>query len=70
MWHAATTDGDGLIDLAVTNFYGESTTLFHNLGQGLFVDHTAAARAGCAQPVTFWASGPPSSMPTTTADST
>ncbi len=34
-------DGDGLIDLAVTNFYGESTTFFHNLGQGLFVDHTA-----------------------------
>ena len=36
-------NGDGLIDLAVTNFYGESTTLFHNLGRGLFVDHTAAA---------------------------
>jgi tetratricopeptide (TPR) repeat protein len=35
-------DGDGLIDLAVTNFYGESTTFFHNLGQGLFADHTAA----------------------------
>ena len=41
-------DGDGSIDLAVTNFYGESTTLFHNLGQGLFVDHTAAA--GLAAP--------------------
>ena len=41
-------DGDGLIDLAVTNFYGESTSLFHNLGQGLFVDHTAAA--GLAAP--------------------
>jgi enediyne biosynthesis protein E4 len=41
-------DGDGKIDLAVTNFYGESTTLFHNLGQGLFVDHTAAA--GLAAP--------------------
>jgi tetratricopeptide (TPR) repeat protein len=36
-------DGDGLPDLAVTNFYGESTTLFHNLGGGLFADRTAAA---------------------------
>jgi hypothetical protein len=35
-------DGDGRIDLAVTNYYGESTTFFHNLGQGLFADHTAA----------------------------
>jgi tetratricopeptide (TPR) repeat protein len=35
-------DGDGLPDLAVTNFYGESTSFFHNLGQGLFADHTAA----------------------------
>ncbi len=41
-------DGDGTIDLAVTNFYGESTSLFHNLGRGLFVDHTAAV--GLAAP--------------------
>jgi len=41
-------DGDGRPDLAVTNFYSESTTLFHNMGQGLFVDHTAAA--GLAAP--------------------
>ncbi len=36
------------LDLAVTNFYGESTSLFHNLGQGLFTDHTAAV--GLAAP--------------------
>jgi enediyne biosynthesis protein E4 len=34
-------DGDGRPDLAVTSFYGESTTLFHNLDQGFFADHTA-----------------------------
>ncbi len=36
-------DGDGLIDLAVTNFYGESTTYYRNLGGGVFVDATAAS---------------------------
>src|SRR5689334_23725532 len=36
-------DGDGLIDLAVTNFYGESTTFYRNLGGGQFIDRTAAA---------------------------
>jgi len=34
-------DGDGLVDLAVTNFYGESTTFFRNLGGGNFTDATA-----------------------------
>ncbi len=34
-------DGDGLIDLAVTNYFGESTTFYRNLGQGFFADHTS-----------------------------
>jgi predicted Zn-dependent protease len=44
-------DGDGRVDLAVTNFYGESTTFFHNLGEGLFADRTAAI--GLAAPSRF-----------------
>jgi hypothetical protein len=35
-------DGDGRIDLAVTNYFGESTTFYRNLGQGFFADHSAA----------------------------
>jgi enediyne biosynthesis protein E4 len=35
-------DGDGLLDLAKTNFYNESTTLYKNLGSGLYSDVTAA----------------------------
>jgi enediyne biosynthesis protein E4 len=34
-------DGDGRIDLAVTNFYLESTTFYHNMGGGAFADHTS-----------------------------
>ena len=34
-------DGDGRIDLAVTNFYGECTTYYRNLGGGAFSDGTA-----------------------------
>ncbi len=44
-------DGDGLIDLAVTNFFGESTTFYHGLGGGQFADHTAAI--GLAAPTRF-----------------
>jgi tetratricopeptide (TPR) repeat protein len=38
---AADVDGDGLVDLAVTNFFNESTTVFRNLGGGLFADQSA-----------------------------
>jgi tetratricopeptide (TPR) repeat protein len=44
-------DGDGMLDLAVTNFYGESTTLYHNLGHGLFSDRTTAV--GLQAPTRF-----------------
>jgi hypothetical protein len=45
-------DGDGLIDLSVTNFYGESTTYFRNLGAGFFVDQTAQiGMAGPTRPL-------------------
>ena len=35
-------DGDGRPDLAVTNFFGESTTFYRNLGHATFADATAA----------------------------
>jgi hypothetical protein len=44
-------DGDGRFDLLVTNFYGESTSFFTNLGGGLFHDGTAAV--GLAAPTRF-----------------
>ena len=34
-------NGDGLPDLAVTNFYNEYTALYQNLGDGVFSDHSA-----------------------------
>jgi tetratricopeptide (TPR) repeat protein len=41
-------DGDGRLDLAVTNYYSESTTFYQNLGAGQFVDHSTAV--GLAAP--------------------
>jgi tetratricopeptide (TPR) repeat protein len=35
-------DGDGLIDIAVTNFYGDSMAYYQGIGPGLFADHSAA----------------------------
>ena len=35
-------DGDGRPDLGVTTFYNESMTFYHNLGGGIFADHTGA----------------------------
>jgi tetratricopeptide (TPR) repeat protein len=41
-------DGDGRPDLLVTNFYGESTSYFRNLGGGTFTDATAAVGLAAA----------------------
>jgi hypothetical protein len=41
-------DADGWPDLVVTNFYGESTTYFQNLGGGLFADRTTAVGLAAA----------------------
>jgi hypothetical protein len=40
---SADLDGDGRFDLLVTNLYLEGTTLYHNLGCGMFADHSAAS---------------------------
>ena len=39
-------DNDGLPDLFVTNFQWETNTLYHNLGDGMFMDETYTAGLG------------------------
>ena len=63
-------DGDGLIDLAVTNFYGESTTFFRNLGERRLLPTRPPGSAWPSPPGGCWASESPCSTPTTTAGST
>ncbi len=41
-------DGDGRIDLAVTNFFGESTSFYRNLGRGDFSERSAAVGLAAA----------------------
>jgi tetratricopeptide (TPR) repeat protein len=41
-------DGDGRLDLAVTNFLNQSTTLYHNHGGGIFSDRSVAAGLAAA----------------------
>ena len=41
-------NGDGRPDIAVTNYYGESTTLYQNTGDMVFIDRTAASGIGAA----------------------
>jgi len=41
-------NGDGLPDIVVTNFYGECSTLYQNLGQGLFRCRTTSSGVGQA----------------------
>ncbi len=41
-------DGDGRPELMVTNFYGEGTTLYRNMGQDLFTDVSAISGLGLA----------------------
>ena len=40
---ASDLDGDGRLDLMVTNLYLEGTTLYRNLGAGMFADHSATS---------------------------
>jgi tetratricopeptide (TPR) repeat protein len=41
-------DADGRLDLAVTNFFNQATTLYHNHGGGIFSDRSAATGLAAA----------------------
>ena len=46
-------DGDGRLDLAVTNFYGESASFFRNLGGGMFADESSPTGLAAATRMTL-----------------
>ncbi|MCL4191841.1 MAG: VCBS repeat-containing protein [Thermoguttaceae bacterium] len=51
-------NGDGLLDIYVTDYASQMPILYHNLGGGLFEDATRAARAGSgAFPHVKWGTG-------------
>ena len=60
-------DGDGRLDLVVTNFELETHNLFRNLGGGLFADATLPERHRFGHAARSSASAPCSSTTTTTA---
>ena len=51
-------DNDGLLDLGVTNFQGQTNTLYHNEGDGLFSDVSYASKIGTISlPYLAWGVG-------------
>ena len=50
-------DGNGLFDLFVTNFAGDTNTLYHNMGKMQFADITALAGLGETMQYLGWGAG-------------